>query len=153
MQSLVTTLPRIGITPDFEERVLMAVRTAQRDERLLPLLEQPSDEPRWWEGWIPRFALAGAAAALVVMVMLPTVGQNVKSQSLATRMISQPTVQPVVQRLEDRFPDLPPEVLRSLDEESYVLDKMTVQPATSRGRARVVAPVVDESHGPVYVTF
>jgi hypothetical protein len=43
-------------------------------------------------------------------------------------------------------------VLRSLDEESYVLDRVTVHPAVSGGQ-RVVAPVSDEVGGPVFITF
>jgi hypothetical protein len=58
-----------------------------------------------------------------------------------------------VRTLRDRFPDLPPEVARALDEESYVLDRMVLMPSEGPGEVRVVAPVGFESGGPVYVTF
>ena len=124
-------------------------------QSLLAALPRPvvpvAVEPAWWQAWVPRFGLAAAAAALVAMVTLPrTPVSNDVAALPAPGSTAQ--VQPVVDRLEDRFPDLPAEVLRSLDEESYVLDRMTVRPSVSGG-SRVVAPVDYESGGTVYVTF
>ena len=155
-QALLAGLPRVEVSADFEARVLEKVRLAARQpapERSPLILEF---RPRWWEGWIPRFALAGAAAALLVLASINTLHKSAGDLAGRTEPAggaSALTASPVVSRLEDRFPDLPPEVRRALDEESYVLDRMTIRPATSPGQTRVLAPVDQEASGPVYVTF
>ena len=98
--------------------------------------------------------LAAPAAALLALAGYQQLNHSSLPHgqaNLAPRTLSA-QVEPVVDRLEDRFPNLPPEVLRSLDEESYVLDRMTVRPAMNGGQ-RVVAPVSDEAGGAVFITF
>jgi hypothetical protein len=132
---------------------MASVREAVRESRPAPAWLAPEAESRWWQVWVPRFGLATATAALVA-VALASAFQSGIPQGFASFFVKGggTTIEPMVQRLEDRFPDLPPEVLRSLDEESYVLDRMTVRPASS-GNSRVVAPVDYEPGGAVYVTF
>lgn len=156
VRELLADLPRLAPSADFESQVMDRVRTAQRqpEEGRAPLILE--FRPRWWEGWIPRFALAGAAAALLVLAsvhsLTPRSGNLAANGSSGTPLASS-TAAPVVSRLEDRFPDLPPEVRRALDEEGYVLDRMTIRPATSPGQMRVLAPVEQDATSPVYVTF
>lgn len=155
-RELLAGLPRLAPSADFESQVLERVRAAQRqpvEERAPLILEF---RPRWWEGWIPRFALAGAAAALLVLASVNSL--NRRSGGLTAGVpdsapLTSTSATPVVSRLEDRFPDLPPEVRRALDEEGYVLDRMTIRPATSPGQTRVLAPVEQDATSPVYVTF
>jgi|GEM_PF-3166741 len=145
-QAILQDIPRVLVSASFEDRVMASVREAVRDARPAPTWVAEETEPRWWQVWVPRFGLAAATAAataaLFAIVDFPQVDPRGKSGQIVQS----------VQRLEDRFPDLPPEVLRSLDEESYVLDRMTIRPATS-GNSRVVAPVDYEPGGAVYVTF
>jgi len=156
-QSMLAALPRVTVSASFEDRVMAAMREAVRESRPAPEWRSTEAEPSWWQGWFPRLGLAGAAASLVALV---TFGQFLPGRGngpAGTAGLNHPSavtaqVTPVVDRLEDRFPDLPPEVLRSLDEESYVLDRMTVRPAMSGGQ-RVVAPVSDEAGGAVFITF
>lgn len=153
-QAMLLDLPRVQVSASFEDRVMAGVREAVREARPAPAWVVEDTEPRWWQAWMPRFGLAaGAAALFAVMIpqLVPGPGPR-PDQRVAMNQAAVVTTEPVVQRLEDRFPDLPPEVLRSLDEESYVLDRMTIRPATS-GNSRVVAPVDYEPGGAVYVTF
>lgn len=152
-QAILQNLPRVLVSASFEDRVMASVRDAVRDSRPAPTWVAEETEPRWWQVWVPRFGLAAATAALFAIVNFPFPNPGGKSDQ-ATQLDpgAMAMTTPVVQRLEDRFPDLPPEVLRSLDEESYVLDRMTIRPATS-GNSRVVAPVDYEPGGAVYVTF
>jgi anti-sigma factor RsiW len=155
-QSMLAALPRLVVSASFEDRVMAAMREAVREQRPVPEWRPVVDaEPSWWQAWLPRFGLAGAAAALVALVTFPALRPGTSglgAGGAGTAPVSTAQAQPVVDRLEDRFPDLPPEVLRSLDEESYVLDRMTVRPAVSGGQ-RVVAPVSDEAGGSVFITF
>lgn len=137
-QAMLKDLPRVAVSASFEDRVMAGVREAVREARPASAWAAQETEPRWWQVWIPRVGLAAATAAVVIVSMLSIPDQK-----------ASPTF---VGRLEDRFPDLPPEVLRSLDEESYVLDRMTLRPGTN-GDSRVVAPVDFEPGGAVYVTF
>lgn len=156
-RSLLGELPRVDVSSGFDDRVLSLVRAAVRDSRPVPPLPDTERAPAFWEGWIPRFAFLGAAAALVAFVSLSSMRTPVDGGGLAGRADETPVTtaatEPAVRTLGDRFPDLPPEVLRALNEESYVLDHVTVRPATARGNARVVAPVDYEAGGTVYVTF
>ena len=155
-QAILKDLPRVAVSASFEDRVMAGMREAVRESRPAPAWVAEESEPRWWQAWLPRFTMAAATAALVIMAagtVLHPKGQGGLVADLVNLNRDRPAViEPAFQRLEDRFPDLPPEVLRSLDEESYVLDRMTVRPATS-GDSRVVAPVDYEPGGAVYVTF
>jgi predicted anti-sigma-YlaC factor YlaD len=153
-QLMLAALPRVAVSASFEDRVMAAMREAVREARPAPEWRPVEAEPAWWQGWFPRLGMAGAAAALVAFFSF----QQMQSRpdgttaSLTTGTALTAQVEPVVDRLQDRFPDLPAEVLRSLDEESYVLDRMTVHPGVSGGQ-RVVAPVSDNAGGPVFITF
>lgn len=156
-QSMLASLPRVAVSADFEDRVMAAMREAVREARPAPEWRPAAAEPAWWQGWFPRLGLAGAAAALVALFSYQQIGPGNGNHAGDSAERISPSAVPVqvasgVDRLEDRFPDLPPEVLRSLDEESYVLDRMTVRPAISGGQ-RVVAPVSDEAGGAVFITF
>jgi hypothetical protein len=156
-RTLLGELPRIDVSSGFDDRVLSLVRAAVRDARPVPPLPEPDRAPAFWEGWMPRFAVLGAAAALVAFVSLSTIRTAIDGGDVARRADEAPaasaSAEPIIQTLGDRFPDLPPELLRALNEESYVLDHMTVRPATASGNARVVAPVDYDAGGTVYVTF
>lgn len=158
-QTLLNGLPRIDVSSGFDDRVLSMVRAAVREARPVPPLPEPERAPAFWEGWMPRFAMLGASAALVALLAgsvlrtTPLTGGADMAGDVSIEAPSTVAAEPVVHTLSDRFPDLPPEVLRALSEESYVLDHMTVRPATAFGNARVVAPVDYEAGGTVYVTF
>jgi len=155
-QAILKDLPRVAVSASFEERVMAGVREAVRESRPAPAWVAEESEPRWWQAWLPRFTMAAATAALVIMatsaVLNPRGQGGLVAGLLNLNGNRSAVIEPGFQRLEDRFPDLPPEVLRSLDEESYVLDRMTVRPATS-GDSRVVAPVDNEPGGAVFVVF
>ena len=154
-QSMLASLTRLTVSATFEDRVLADIHEAMRNNRPIPELAPAEAEPMWWQAWLPRFGLTAAGATLVAVVYLFGAGKPPReggSSVLDPGGRSEGSIQPVVGRLEDRFPDLPPEILKSLDEESYVLDRMTVQPNSSGG-SRVVAPVAFGTVGAVYVTF
>lgn len=148
--ALVRKLPRIEPSAGFEDRVLQLTRQAvaagARPERIEIALDR-----RWWEGWVPRLALGGAAAALALVGALtigrgplPIVGKESpgSSQVAANRQ--------EIQTLKDLYPDLTPDMIESTD---GVLDRVVIQHGSANGDLRVVAPVDYGSNGPVYVTF
>ena len=152
-QAILLDLPRVLVSESFEDRVMASVREAVRESRPAPTWVAENAEPRWWQVWMPRLGMASAAAALLVLAFIGGPDPAPKSgPGIAQNQIAVVTTEPAMERLEDRFPDLPPEVLRALDEESYVLDRMTIRPATS-GNSRVLSPVDYEPGGAVYVTF
>jgi anti-sigma factor RsiW len=155
---ILRSLSGIEVSPGFEDRVLARVRAASVSPA--PVESGPieiSMEPRWWEGWFPKLALAGSAAALALVVSLnrpeaPTVAE--------VESVPAPAEQPAssgqdVMTLQELYPDLSPEVMQSMQNltRDGVLDRMVIQQGSPSGDIRVVTPVGYGADGPVYVTF
>jgi anti-sigma factor RsiW len=145
----VKSLPRIEPSPGFEDRVLARVRASGHE----PARSRPISvltEPAWWQTLIPRLAWAGAFAAVGVVATLwalrsATVGAD------QTRVQSASAQE--ARTLKELIPDLPAEVVESLDGESYVLDRMTIRQTPADREIQVVAPVDQETGRQVFVTF
>jgi anti-sigma factor RsiW len=155
---LLADLPRVEPTPGFEDRVLARVRASAVPQAPDPVIaiDLPR-EPRWWQGFIPRFAAAGAAFALVLFAVSRMVGGPAEGPAAEAPLAESVPVSPAGTEkplsLEQIYPDLPSEVVRALDTDSYVLDRMEVQPGSPESNVRVVAPLQVSSGDPVYVTF
>jgi anti-sigma factor RsiW len=158
---LVRSLSGIEVSPGFEDRVLARVRAASVSPA--PIESGPieiSIEPRWWQGWFPKLALAGSAAALALVL-----STSMNRGPVSTVAEEAGTVPPSagqlassgqdVMTLEQLYPDLSPEVMQSMQNltRDGVLDRMVIQPGSPSGDIRVVAPVGYGADGPVYVTF
>src|SRR5262245_20575561 len=86
---LLKSLPRVEASPEFENLVLARLRAAADEPlptRRVDVTQATADSP-WWSGWIPRFALAGAAAALLFAAVTGHLkpGSNVASKNSAAR--------------------------------------------------------------------
>jgi hypothetical protein len=137
------------VSPGFEDRVLAKIRAASVSPRDVERPVEISFEPRWWQGWFPRLALGGAAAALALLATFvipngPWKGKEPLAQSDASE-----------ETLEKLYPGISPEMLQSMQNltQDGVLDRMVIQSGSPTGDFRVVAPVDYGTDGPVYVTF
>lgn len=156
---ILRSLSGIEVSPGFEDRVLARVRAASVSPA--PVESGPieiSMEPRWWQGWFPKLALAGSAAALALIVSL----NRPEAPGMAADPVSSPEPEGQlvwgtedVMTLEKLYPDLSPEVMQSMQNltRDGVLDRMVIQQGSPSGDIRVVAPVGYGADGPVYVTF
>jgi hypothetical protein len=156
MSGALKTLPRLETTPGFEDRVLARVRAAAVLNRPVPAPVEFSFEPRWWEGFFPRMALGGVAAALALVGTLTLVRgpvQHLVNRDGATAEVAGKSDE--ITTLEQLYPDLSPEMVRSMQRlaNEGVLDRMVIQHGSSDGDLRVVAPVGYGSEGPVTVSF
>jgi hypothetical protein len=151
---LLRSLPRHEASPGFEDQVLARVRSAPAaPRRALPEPVEISLEPRWWEGWMPRLALGGVAAALMVVGSLTVLRGPVTTIAGGSGSGNLAENPQQIETLEQLYPDLSPEKLRSMQSISRdgVLDRVVIQPGSPEGGLRVVSPV---DHGSeVYVTF
>ncbi|HSK77753.1 MAG TPA: anti-sigma factor [Thermoanaerobaculia bacterium] len=155
---ILRSLSGIDVSPGFEDRVLARVRAASVSPA--PVESGPieiSMEPRWWEGWFPKLALAGSVAALAIVVSLnrpesPKVAEVESVPAPAGQLASSGQD---VMTLQELYPDLSPEVMQSMQNltRDGVLDRMVIQQGSPSGDIRVVTPVGYGADGPVYVTF
>jgi anti-sigma factor RsiW len=159
-------IPIIEPAADFEDQVMARIRTAPApDDRESVVPVELGGERRWWQGWVPRFALAGVATAAALLIGSSYIGRLAPGAGPAIRQTPAPAVagrtnpapREEVTDLRQLFPDLPAEITaasQSLDgQNNYVLDKMVIRRGNRPGAVTVVSPADAETGGQVYVTF